>query len=271
MLSKRTTSNIAVVIILAILAVHFWGSAVTDAIDSASQSVRAKADEIIAAGKEPGSIGDSDTAIVEISGDYVVSVGQAKTDYEPGEDGVVEYCPVDDLGRAVCAYGYLTSAQREAAQARDRQDITTDPSGWSHNAEVTIPALESVTGSKVYSGWFWNRSHLVADSLGGDPDPVNLVTGTRTQNVGSTQTDGQYSGGMAYTETLARDYLDSTDGDSCPLYYAATPVYTDDELVPRTVIVDMQSCDKQLDMRVEVTNAANGWTINYSDGSYTKD
>lgn len=35
-----------------------------------------------------------------------------------------------------------------------------------------------------YVGDFWNRSHLIADSLGGDALRVNAVTGTRTQNVG---------------------------------------------------------------------------------------
>ena len=111
----------------------------------------------------------------------------------------------------------------------------------------------------------WNRSHLLADSLGGDPIAVNLVTGTRTQNVGSTQI-----GGMAHTEELAREYLDTHDGNACPLYYAAMPNYVGAEAVPRTVTVDIQSCDKSIDERVEVANTANGWTIDYSTAAVTE-
>jgi len=96
----------------------------------------------------------------------------------------------------------------------------------------------------------------------------NLTTGTRMQNVGSTQVGGQYSGGMAYIEVLARAHLDSVRGGACPLYYAATPRFEGDELIPRTVIVDILSCDKTIDMRVEVLNAANGYSIDYVTGEY---
>lgn len=207
--------------------------------------------------------------------DYVVSLGAAEIEYE-ATAGEIDYCDLDELGRTVCAYGKLTSTMREQAQAREKLDINVDPSGWpEHNDEVTIPALDEVDNSRDYNGWMMNRSHLIADSLGGSVEVENLVTGTRMQNVGSHQVDGQYAGGMGYTELMARNYLDRRDsqnqgiGDTCPLYYAATPVYSGDELVPRTVIVDIQSCDKSIDERVEVSNTANGWEINYFDGSYT--
>lgn len=202
------------------------------------------------------------------SEDYVVSLGDAEIDYE-ATAGEIDYCDLDELGRTVCAYGKLTSTMREQAQAREKLDINVDPSGWPEiNEEIEIPALDDVKDSRDYHGWMMNRSHLIADSLGGSVDVENLVTGTRMQNVGSRQVDGQYAGGMAYTELMARSYLDNNDGDTCPLYYAATPVYSGDELVPRTVIVDIQSCDKSIDERVEVSNTANGWEINYFDGSY---
>lgn len=201
--------------------------------------------------------------------DYFTVLGGAERLYAPAAAGAVEYCPLDDLGRAVCAYGELTSSLRDAAQQRGRQDITVDPAGWTgDNTEVLIPALPSVEGSRDYRGWFWNRSHLVADSLGGDAQRENLVTGTRTQNVGSAQVSGQYAGGMAYAEVIARDYLDQHNGDTCPLYYAATPVYAGDELVPRSVLVDLQSCDSAVDMRVEVSNTANDFVVDYATGAF---
>lgn len=217
----------------------------------------------------------TDTKAAEVEtpgGDYLRPRGAAQVLYTPQQPGHAEYCEPDQHGRAVCAYAELTSTQRETAKSGGRQTITVDPSGWpAHNHTAIIPALplSVVDGSKDYRGWFWNRSHLLADSLGGDPTAVNLVTGTRTQNVGSTQTSGESSGGMAYTERIAREYLDTGSGDTCPLYYAATPQYVGAELIPRTVIVDMRSCDASINERVEVSNTANGWDINYQTGEAT--
>ena len=199
------------------------------------------------------------------SSDYYTIIGPAVRLY--GNAGpTVNTCDIDELERATCAYVELTSRDKSDSEGR-----LPDPAGWPEdNREVDIPALEGVEGSKPYHGWMMNRSHLVADSLGGPEVAENLVTGTRTQNVGSHQVEGQYAGGMAYTEKLARDYIDSGKAASCPLYYAATPEYSGDELVPRTVIVDIVSCDQSVDQRVEVSNTAAGWEIDYTDGSFAE-
>lgn len=197
--------------------------------------------------------------------DYYTIVGTAEREHEPASDGSVTYCELDVLDRATCAYAELTGRT-----AGDSEGIDFDTPGWADNTEVTIPALEGVEGSTDYNGWFYNRSHLVADSLGGAETPENMVTGTRTQNVGSTQVDGQYAGGMAHTELIARDYIDSGAAATCPLYYAATPNYSGDDLVPRTVTVDIQSCDKAVDERVEVSNTANGFVIDYATGAWSE-
>lgn len=209
--------------------------------------------------------GTSEYVAADQSSDYFSVTGTAVREYQttPGNTG---YCEPDNLGRARCAYGELTGDLRAAAKDRGRQPIGVDPAGWGHNAEVDIPALADVPGSSDYHGWMYNRSHLLADSLGGTPTSNNLVTGTRGQNVGSTGN----SGGMAYTEVKARDYLDgSTDANACPLYYAATANYTGDELLPRTVTVDIQSCDQSIDERVVVDNTANGFDIDYATGAFT--
>lgn len=204
---------------------------------------------------------------VDAENDYYHVTGTAKRDYTPMH-GHVDYCEPDHLNRARCAFGELTAQTRQEAQQRGRQDITGDPAGWNNNAEVHIPALPQVSGSTDYNGWLFNRSHLLADSLGGDPTMNNMVTGTRTQNVGSVNN----SGGMAYTETIARDYLDGAQGqdaNACPLYYAATANYSGNELLPRTVTVDIQSCDKSIDQRVVVDNTANGFDIDYLTGDWS--
>lgn len=198
--------------------------------------------------------------------DYYTVTGPAQRDYQVSESGEIQYCPTDHLDRAECAYGELNSLA-----GSDSEGIDFDPPGWADNEEVTIEALPTVEGSDDYSGWFYNRSHLVADSLGGGEVPENMVTGTRTQNVGSTRIDGEYAGGMAYTERIAREYLASQQAGECPLYYAATPQYRDDELVPRTVTVDIASCDGGIDQRVEVSNTASGFSIDYATGAWSQD
>ena len=219
--------------------------------------------------EEPSSsqpAGEAPQANVAQDDDYFTVTGTAKLEYDAAV-GEVDYCPVDELERPICAYGLLTYDVRAAAQARGRQSINVDPVGWPEtNPKVKIPALEGVEGSKDYNGYMYNRSHMLADSLGGSAEADNLVTGTRTQNVGSVKN----SGGMAYTEVIARDYLSEKFANECPLYYAATPNYEGDELLPRTVTVDIQSCDNSIDERVVVDNTANGFNVNYMDGSFTE-
>jgi len=104
-------------------------------------------------------------------------------------------------------------------------------------------------------------SHLIADSLGGRAFRRNLITGTRMQNVGAN--DGR--GGMAYTERKVVNYLYRHHKAS--VYYSANPVYKGKELVPRSVIVDIQSSDGEINERVIVLyNAAKGFKINYKKG-----
>ena len=124
--------------------------------------------------------------------------------------------------------------------------------------------LEFADGQE-YSGRLWNRSHLIAFSLGGATDARNIVAGTRAQNVGSNSSASP--DGMAYTESLARDWLDShPDGW---LWYSAEPVYSGDAPICREVVVDLRSDDGTLDMRVRVPNAAPEVDIDYSGGTRT--
>ena len=189
-----------------------------------------------------------------IAQDYYTVVGKARQEFNarPGE---IILCPLDHLERAQCAFAKLTQKNRKEAQARGRQSISVNPTGWPHdNRQVQI---------ENYRGWFWNRSHMIADSLGGPATKDNLVTGTRTQNVGASNA---HRGGMAYTETIARNYLDSPRAKNCPLYYAVVPNYTKEELIPRTVTIDIQSCNQSISQRVIVDNSARGWDINYTTG-----
>jgi DNA-entry nuclease len=102
------------------------------------------------------------------------------------------YGRLDELGRATGAVALVTYDSMEAGRAREREDTSElYPTGWGHNQEVDI----AMPDGTVYHGFLYNRSHLVAKSLGGDDALHNLICATRTQNVGA-NLDG-WDGGMA--------------------------------------------------------------------------
>jgi len=194
-----------------------------------------------------------------VSPDYYRIVGSAVVDQDVAA-GTVAYSSPDALGRTGRAVACVTPQMVEAGVARERMDMSdTHPSGWGHNAVVDIVKSDG----SVYHGYLFNRSHLIAKSLGGTEVAENLVTGTRMQNVGAN--DGR--GGMAYPEGLVRDWLDKNPGGT--VWYSSTPIYEGDELVPRSIIVDLLSSDGTLDLELEVYNTARGYSIDYADGSYS--
>ena len=194
----------------------------------------------------------------DVAPNYYRVVGEAHLDVEltPGE---ITYSGLDLLGRSGRAVACVTYEMMQEGIDREREDISSiHPSGWGHNAEVDI---ELIDGS-VYHGYMFNRSHLIAKALGGADIQENLVCGTRMQNVG----DNNPAGGMLFCEQVARDWLIRNQGGW--VLYSATPVYEGDELLCRSVIVDMRSSDGSLDMRVEVYNAALGYRIDYATGEF---
>lgn len=192
--------------------------------------------------------------------DYYRVIGAAVVD-EDVPAGEVRYAPLDGLGRAGRCVANVTYDLMLEGQSSSRDGLSElHPSGWGHNAKVTITNPDG----SVYNGYLFNRSHLVAKSLGGQNRVENLVCGTRTQNVGDNT--GQ-DGGMAHTETLAREWLEAHPGGT--VWYCATPVYEGSELLPRSVIVDVRSSDGTLDQEVEVYNVAYGFTIDYRTGEFS--
>lgn len=177
--------------------------------------------------------------------------------------GEIIYSDFDELGRTQTAIGNITSEMvAERKGQRESWESNSNPSGWPStvglkNQEVTI---EWKNGS-VYHGYFYNRSHLIANQLGGEASRRNAITGTRTQNVGGVN----QKGGMRYPEQKAVDYL--SQGNRSMLY-SVQPAYVDNELIPRYVIVQMQSNDGSINETVVVYNTANGWTIDYLTSHY---
>ena len=191
---------------------------------------------------------------------YVVKVGKAKVSKKP-KKGKIKYSKLDKKGRTKRVVGNITYRMVERSRGwREEFKPGSEPSGWGRNEIVQI----ELPNGKYYRGYLWNRSHLIADSLGGRAIRKNLITGTRMQNVGAN--DGL--GGMAYGERKVVSYL--YQHHKASVYYSATPVYKGKELIPRSVIVDIRSSDKKINERLIVYNAAKGFRINYKNGTATR-
>lgn len=199
------------------------------------------------------------------SPDYYYSAGRARLDDGPVARGRIIYPKPDRLGRTGRVVADVTAQTAAEGRARDRSDMEAiRPSGWpAHNPLVLIRVGDNL----VYRGRLFNRSHLVAKSLGGENRAENMITGTRTQNVGVN--DQRRPGGMQYTEMKAASWLAShPDGD---VRYDATPLYRGDEPIPRGVAVDVRSSDGTIDEHVTVANTAAGIPVDYTGhGDYSE-
>lgn len=197
------------------------------------------------------------------SPDFYYSAGPARLDDGDVPKGRIIYKGLDRLGRTGKVVADVTAQTSAEGRARSRDDMAAiHPSGWpSNNPIVTLPLQ-----GRTYHGQLFNRSHLVAKSLGGENRVENMITGTRPQNVGVN--DSYHFGGMQHTEMLVTRWLTmNPDGD---VRYDATPLYVGDELIPRAVTVDMRSSDGALDEHVTVSNTAPGIPIDYSGhGDYS--
>ncbi len=265
-LTKIVSSSIILITSCILTSCSSVPSEINDYIDNISESSNSSPTPLTPNTNE--NVNASDT---EFSEDYLTFkrvVGQAVIEHDDAVKGHISYLPLDDMDRATGAYGYITRDMYEDAKGRN-PSITVNPTGWNSNKKTTFTydtnsdgKINKKSGDKSYKGWFWNRSHLIADSLGGDVSVNNLITGTRMQNVGWNDNKG----GMAYTESKTRDFLEKND--NCEVYYSAKPNYKGNELVARTVTVDVKSCDNTLNERVIVDNNSPSHTIDYMTGEW---
>lgn len=186
------------------------------------------------------------------SGNYKVE-GVAFFSYERPE--TITYGQLDSLGRPTYATANITAELYNKEKNEKREPIKVNPVGWPEkNPRVQVNYKDGTS----YKGYFWNRSHMIADSLGGEPIVENLITGTRAQNVGTRHNDG----GMAYAESKVRKHFDS--GNKSTVWYEVINFYNDNELIPRRTLVNMKSDDGSIDERVVVYNTADGYKIDYN-------
>lgn len=189
--------------------------------------------------------------------DYYAVTGEAEFTLDIPEVGKVRYTGLDKLGRPTGVIANLDYSLVDRERKQKREPITIDPPGFTNNKKVVITEKDG----RRYKGYFYNRSHLLADSLGGSATKENLVTGTRTQNVGI-----KNKGGMAYTEEKARQFFKNPT--NATLVYEVIPQYKGSEIVPRTVVVNIKSSDGTINERVVVDNSATGYAVDYLTGDW---
>ena len=123
-----------------------------------------------------------------------------------------DYAPLDSLGRCGMAFA-LVSDETRPANGEKRGNISAiKPTGWVQGRYEDLP-----------DGSLYNRSHLIAWSLGAENDnPRNLITGTSFMNQGTMQ--GVENRILAYIRNTGNHVL-----------VRVTPVFVGDELLARGV------------------------------------
>ena len=132
-----------------------------------------------------------------------------------------KYSELDSLGRCQVAYANLCA---ELMPTEKRGAIGhIRPSGWH-----TIKYPEYIEDNYLY-----NRCHLIAYSLAGENDnEKNLITGTHYMN----------NDGMQPFELEVLEYLRYKNSNAHVLY-RVTPIYQDNELVARGVLMEALSVE----------------------------
>ena len=167
--------------------------------------------------------------------------------YAKDNPGYEHYGEQDRLDRCTVASASV-GKETMPAEGEERGEIgQIKPTGW-HTVKY-----ESVSGNYLY-----NRCHLIGWQLTDENSNVNnLITGTRFLNV-----DGM----LKYEDDVAT-YVKSTGNH---VLYRVTPVFLDDDLVARGVLMEARSVEDDgagLQFCVWAYNAQPGITIDYVDGN----
>lgn len=128
------------------------------------------------------------------------------------------YADLDELGRCGTAYACIGE---DIMPTQERGSIgQIKPTGW-HTIKY-----DCIDGKYLY-----NRCHLIGYQLTGEnANEKNLITGTRYLNVN----------GMLPFENMVADYVKETNNHTL---YRVTPVFNNDELVARGVLMEAKSVE----------------------------
>jgi DNA-entry nuclease len=166
------------------------------------------------------------------------------TDEDMTTDSYETYAPLDTLGRCGVVEACIG---RDLMPTEERGSIgQVKPSGW-----------QTIKYDFVNGKYLYNRCHLIGFQLTGEnANTSNLITGTRYMNVE----------GMLPFENMVADYIRETDNH---VLYRVTPVFRDNELVARGVLIEAKSVEDNGDgilFCVYVYNNQPGVQIDYLTG-----
>ena len=180
----------------------------------------------------------SGKAYVEINGNVPFF-----TDEEKVSESFETYYELDGLGRCTLT---IACVGRDIMPTEKRESLDTEPSGW-----------QSVTYDIVDGKYLYNRCHLIGFQLTGENDNErNLITGTRFLNME----------GMLPFEDMVADYVKETGNH---VMYRVTPIFKDNELVARGVLMEAWSVEDEGDgicFNIYSYNNQPGIVINYANG-----
>ena len=176
------------------------------------------------------------------------------------------YMTLDDLGRCGSAIANVSMKTmpieivhrngKPYIKKIQRGEIgTVKPSGWK------TYKFDNVDGKYLY-----NRCHLLGYQLTAEnANRENLITGTRYFNVK----------GMLPFENMVADYvnesIDVENKTSNHVLYRVTPIFYENDLVAKGVIIEAQSIeDMEVQFCVVVYNIQPDIKINYEDGTAEK-
>lgn len=169
----------------------------------------------------------------------------------------VDYQPLDRLGRTSQGNTAFLE-QHNHADTSLRTDQNTQPAGWHDN----------YGGKLVY-----NRGHLIAYSLTagissdtGKYQPTTLGDQNNPRNL-FTETDFINQEVQTIYETKVRHAIEHGQR----VIFQVTPIFRNNELVPRGINLQALSTNGQLNFNVYVFNVEPGIRINYQDGTYVTD
>lgn len=167
--------------------------------------------------------------------------------YAESNPGFESYGEQDGLARCTACWASVGPETMPAAGEERGEIGQVKPTGW-HTVKY-----DSVEGRYLY-----NRCHLIGWQLTDENANIdNLITGTRFMNV-----DGM----LPYENEIA-SYVRSTGNH---VLYRVTPVFVDDELVARGVLMEaysMEDAGAGLTFCVWAYNAQPGIQIDYADGN----
>lgn len=134
----------------------------------------------------------------------------------------------DDKQRATDAHIQLANTDKTTAKRAAR--LTYNPVGW-HNYRFKYEK----SNGKISKEWLFNRGHLVGYQFSGlNDEPKNLVPETAYLNAGALKSmNAANKQSMLYYENHLAKWLKTHKGYR--LDYQVTPLYRNDELLPRQV------------------------------------